>query len=423
MFGHNTTLKNQEILVLPYSHTLSHISRPLVVSKELRDRGHEVVFAGESPKTTFIRQEGFNVLSLHEPDPDELFGNIRKGKLRFISDAEIERMIEADLSLYSEVKPDIVLTDGRFTAPISTHIAGLRHIAIVNVSSTEYRALPYIPFFDWIPEWLIKRDRGLWKMLDLLNLKLEMFVFDNVMNIFKKLSKRYGLKKTVTATNCLTGKDITLLADSQEYFSTRNLPGNYHYIGPITWQSNMSPPVWWPPKRNGNHLIYITMGTTGIGDFFHRVHKLIKESELTAIITTGAQVGEMETIDGKIYVEPFIDGDLVMEECDLVICHGGNGSVNLAILHGKPIIGIPTIPDQAYNMRRVEALGVGKSVTWKEFYNNPKILLDTINAVLTNPCFAENARRMQTILKNYQPAKTAADIIERYMETKKGLDH
>jgi hypothetical protein len=25
--------------------------------------------------------------------------------------------------------------------------------------------------------------------------------------------------------------------------------------------------------------------------------------------------------------------------------------------------------------------------------------------------------------KNYQPAKTAADIIERYMETKVGLDH
>ena len=69
-------------------------------------------------------------------------------------------------------------------------------------------------------------------------------------------------------------------------------------------------------------------------------------------------------------------------------------------------------------MRQVEALGVGKSVSWKEFYSNPKILLDAINAVLTNPSFAENARRMQTILKNYQPAKTAADIIERYMETK-----
>ena len=75
------------ILCIPYTHTLSHISRPLAVAKELRERGHEVVFAGESPKTTFIRQEGFNVLPLHEPDPDMLFGNIRSGKLRFIRPA------------------------------------------------------------------------------------------------------------------------------------------------------------------------------------------------------------------------------------------------------------------------------------------------------------------------------------------------
>ena len=91
-----------------------------------------MLFAGESPKTTFIRQEGFNALPLHEPDLDLLFGNIRKGKLKFISDAEIERVIDADLSLYNEVKPDLVLTDGRFTAPISTQIAGLRHVAIVK---------------------------------------------------------------------------------------------------------------------------------------------------------------------------------------------------------------------------------------------------------------------------------------------------
>ena len=417
-----TIPKPQQILSLPYTHTLSHISRPLVVAKELRDRGHEVLFAGESSKIAFIQQEGFNVLPLHEPDPDKLFGNIRKGKLRFVSDEEIERMIEADISLYSEVKPDIVLTDGRFTAPISTHIAGLRHVAIVNVSSTEHRALPYIPFFDWIPEWLIKRDKTLRKILELLNLKLEMLVFDNVMNIFKRLSKRYGLKKSVTATNCLTGKDITLLADIPEYFPAKNLPEDYYYIGPITWQSNMSPPAWWPPLVS-DKFIYVTMGTTGLGDFFRLSYKLFEDSRYTCVMTTGRQSELMPAIPGHIYIEEYIDGDLVMEACDAVVCHGGNGTIYQALLHGKPIIGIPTIPDQAYNMRRVEASGVGKSVTWKEFYRNPKILLNAINAVLTNPCFAENARRMQTILKTYQPAKTAADIIERYMETKVGLDH
>jgi UDP:flavonoid glycosyltransferase YjiC (YdhE family) len=408
-----------KILCIPYTHTLSYLSRPLLIAKELRNRGHEIVFAGESPKIKFIQQEGFKVLPLYEPDPDRLFGNIRRGKLRFVDDAELERMIEADLALYREVNPGLILTDGRFTAPISTHIAGLRHAAIVNVSSTEYRALPYVSFFEWLPDWLVKRDGGLWEKLDLLNLKLEMFVFDNVMNVFKRLSKKHGLKKTITATNCLTGKDITLLADIPEYFPTRNLPEDYHYIGPLTLKSDIPLPSWWPPEKGNKPLIYITMGTTGIGEFFERVYEIFKKSEMTAVITTGAQAKGIETVRGKLYVEPFMDGDSVTEECDLVVCHGGNGTIYQALQHGKPVIGIPTIPDQAYNMRRVEALGVGRLITWKEFNYNPKVLLKAINGVLSDPSFTEKAQWMQAILKTYHAEKTAADIIERYMENKR----
>lgn len=404
---------NQKILVLPYTHTLSHISRPLLVSKELSNRGHDIVFAGESPKVKFIQQDGFRVIPLYEPDPEMLYGNIRNGKLRFVTDTEIERMIEADLSLYKKVKPDIVLSDGRFTAPISTHIAGLRHVAIVNVSSTEYRALPYIPFFDWIPEWLIRRNNKIWKILDDINLSIEMIVFDNVMSIFQKLSKKYDLKKTITATNCLTGKDITLLADIPEYFPSRNLPEDYHYIGPLTWKSNIPPSPWWPPKKNGKPLIYISMGSTGISGFFHKVYEFIKTSDLTAIITTGEQVSGLNTIDGKIYVEVFADGDLIMKQCDLVVCHGGNGTIYQALQHGKPVIGIPTIPDQKFNMRRVEALGVGKTLLWKDFHDSPKTLIDLIKIVIKEKSFYQNASRLKDILKTYNSVKTSADIIEK----------
>jgi len=398
------------ILCIPYSHTLSHISRPLLVAKELRNRGHGVVFAGESTKTKFIEQEGFNVLPFHEPDPNMLYGNIRKGKLRFVPDTEIERMIEADLALYKKVKPDIVLTDGRFTAPLSTHIAGLKHIAIVNVSSTEYRALPYIPFFEWLPERVIKRKTGIWKALNSINLKLEMFIFDNVMNIFKVLSKKYGLKKTITATNCLTGKDFTLLADIPEYFPAQNLPSDYHYVGPLTWKSNISPPSWWLPVRNDKPLIYLTMGTTGIGDFFQKVYELFKNSEMVSIITTGAQIPEMKSI-GNVYVEPFIDGDLVIEECDIVVCHGGNGTIYQALQHGKPVIGIPTIPDQKFNMRRVEALGIGRMLSWKDFSKRPVLLIELIKSIMNENSFYFNTSKFKDILSKYNAANTAADII------------
>lgn len=402
-----------KIVAIPYTHTLSHISRPLLIAKELRKRGHDIIFAGESSKIKLIQAEGFPVLPLHEPDPVTLFKNIREGRLRFVSDSEVERMIEADLALIRETQPDLALTDGRFSAPISTQLAGIRHVAVVNASSTEYRAIPYIPFFEWIPSWLIGRDPLARRILDLLNIRLEIAVFNNIARVFKEIGKRYRLNRAVTATNCLTGNDITLLPDIPEYFPTRNLPSNYYYIGPLTWKSVLRPPSWWPPKKDGKPLIYVTMGTTGVGDFFQKVYELFRNSDITCIITTGAQVKDMSTIDEKVYIEAFIDGDLVMENCNLVVCHGGNGTIYQALQHGKPVIGIPTIPDQKFNMRRVGSLGIGKMLPWKEFATNPQSLYKLIWRVIEDESLQLNAIKYKNILSTYNAPQIAADVIEK----------
>ena len=399
-----------KIICMPYTHTLSHISRPLAVAIELRKRGHDVLFAGESEKIKFIKQEGFTVIPLYEPDPRVLFGNIRGGKLRFVAEEELDRMVNADRKLFAETKPDIVLSDGRFTAPISTSIAGIRHAAIVNVSSTEYRAIPYVPFFDWISQRMIPSGTNFRHLLDVVNLKLEMLLFDSVMNSFSHLCKMYGISTHVTATNCLAGKDLTLLADVPEYFPTRNLPGNYHYIGPLTWRHRSPLPLWWPPKKNKT-LLYVTMGTTGTGNFFDAVYELLKKSGISAIITTGGQKEGLVTVGERIYVEDYLDGDLVMDACDLVVCHGGNGTIYQALQRGKPVLGIPTIPDQQYNMRRVSELKVGKMLTLEGFLKNPQSLLDAVALIVDNVSYYEAAERMRTVISACDPVGQGADLV------------
>lgn len=400
------------ILCLPYTHTLSHISRPLAIAAELRERGHDIIFAGDSPKDHFIRSEGFEVLPTYQVEPDILFNRIRDGKLQFVSDDELYKLIAADRDLYRQVRPDLVLSDGRFSAPLSAGLDGIPQAAVVNVSSTEYRALPYIPFFEWLPEKLVKRDSSLGKSLDRFNLALEMLVFDNAATVFKKLSRKFGLRRTVTATNCLAGNDLTLLADIPEYFPARNLPADYHYIGPLTWQSPLPPPAWWPPKNDGRRLVYFTMGTTWMGGSFATLYERLRQEGLTAIIATGGQAQGLETIEGEVYVEEFVDGDLVMEACDLVVCHGGNGTIYQALQHGKPIVGIPTIPDQQFNMRRVKALGVGEALDPKEFADHPEKLFALARRVAEDSSYRDHARRLQAQLAPLRPAEKAADLIE-----------
>lgn len=400
------------ILCLPYTHTLSHISRPLAIAAELRARGHDIVFAGDSPKDHFIRSEGFEVLPAYQVEPDILFNRIRQGKLQFVSDDELYRLIAADRDLYRQVQPDLVLSDGRFSAPLSAGLDGIPQAAVVNVSSTEYRALPYIPFFQWLPEKLVKRAGPLGKSLDRFNLALEMLVFDNAATVFKKLSRAFALPRTVTATNCLAGNDLTLLADIPEYFPTRDLPADYHYIGPLTWQSPLPPPAWWPPKNNGKRLVYFTMGTTWMGGSFAVLYEQLRREGLTAIIATGGQAQGLQTIEGEVYVEEFVDGDLIMAACDLVVCHGGNGTIYQALQHGKPIVGIPSIPDQQFNMRRVKALGVGETLDPKEFADHPEKLFALARKVAEDPRYRDNAKRLQAQLAPLTPAQRAADLIE-----------
>jgi UDP:flavonoid glycosyltransferase YjiC (YdhE family) len=326
-------------------------------------------------------------------------------------------MIAADRALYRQVKPDLVLSDGRFSAPLSTGIERIRHAAIVNVSSTAYRALPYIPFFDWLPQSLVGRNSGWWQGLDRFNLFLEMLVFDNAARIFKTLSRRHALPRTVTATNCLAGNDLTLLADIEAYFPTRNLPDNYHYIGPLTWDSPLPAPAWWPPRKQGELLAYFTMGTTWMGGSFARLYEMIRAHGITAIIATGGQAkgkeaAKLKTVEGEIYVEEFVDGDLVMSACDVVVCHGGNGTIYQALQQGKPIVGIPTIPDQAFNMRRVKALGVGETLALKEFQRSPEKLFKLTRQVATDTAYRRNAQKLQQMLSGLEPARKAADLIE-----------
>lgn len=399
------------ILVLPFSHTLSHLSRPLVLSKVLKQNGHKIVYGASSSRTGFIENEGFDVLPVFEPDPEALFSNIRNKKLKFVSSEIIEEMVEADIELINKVRPDLILSDGRFSAPISSQISGVKHVGIVNASSTEFRSIPYLPVDDSTIYHLLKKLCSE-NFINSCVLKFEQAVFDNTMNVFKRLSKKNGLMKEVTATNCLEGVDLTLIADVPEYFPTKNLPDNYHYIGPLTWKpSNMPLPEWWPPAGKDKKLIYISMGTTGLSDFFSLVHCLFENLDYTVVMTTGAQ-SDVKTIPGKIYVEPFIDGDVVMDMADLVICHGGNGTIYQALSHGKPVIGIPTIPDQGYNMRMVERLELGTTITWNSFYDNPEVLLAEVEKILNNEAVLKNALSFRSVLDSYVKPSTAVDLIE-----------
>ena len=62
-------------------------------------------------------------------------------------------------------------------------------------------------------------------------------------------------------------------------------------------------------------------------------------------------------------------------------------------------------------MRRVEAPGIRRTLSWEDFSKNPALLIALIESVIKEKSFYQNASKFKNILSAYDAAKTATDII------------
>jgi UDP:flavonoid glycosyltransferase YjiC (YdhE family) len=392
------------LLCLPYSPTLSHVSRLLALAGTLRSAGVEVVFAGSGKEMRHVEAARFSTVDLWEPPQEELFGAIRARKLRFVSRATLRRMVEADLGLYRDLHPTAVLSDGRFSAPISTQVASIAHGAVVNASSTRFRSLPYMPLFAAPGAWLSPLRPGL--------VRVEYTLFDLFMGVFRSVAREFGVPGATTPTDCLTGRDLTLMPDLPEFFPTRALPSHYYYIGPLTWRptDDVVSVRGLPDEDDAVPLVYLTLGTTGDGAFLRAARDLLAASPYRVVITTAGQAPGLQPVPAKIWVADYADGDALCRRARVVVCHGGNGTIYQALRHGRPIVGIPGIPDQQYNMRRVEALGLGCTVSLREFRNRPACLVEAIEGLLADSDTRGRCRALQERMTSLSPADRGAEL-------------
>lgn len=82
-------------------------------------------------------------------------------------------------------------------------------------------------------------------------------------------------------------------------------------------------------------------------------------------------------IPGNVHVEAWIDHTRVLGEADLVVCHGGSGTVFGALAAGVPVVAIPVFADQFENGRRIAETGAGLIVEANQMSRGgPRMIID-----------------------------------------------
>jgi len=94
------------------------------------------------------------------------------------------------------------------------------------------------------------------------------------------------------------------------------------------------------------------MGSTGYARFFEQAIEIFGNSEYQCIMTTAGMVS-LSCIPENFYVTDYAPGSKIMEKSDVVVCQGGNGTIYQAMSKGVPIIGIPTMHDQEFNLAQL----------------------------------------------------------------------
>ncbi len=397
----------KKILVMPDGNWLSHTSRPFEIAKELREFGHEVVFASDGQYMKLPQEAGFQVLPIKTIDPDRVLKCSRNGRVNWFDYELIKACVKAELELFGQVKPDLILTDFRLPLSTSCELAGIPLAVILNASWTNYYSVK-----TKAPEHL-KITQVLGKRLTTLFvpwIKKLIVSFDS--RPFNKFRREKGLAPRKNIWDVWQG-DLNLIVDIPEYGPTENLPKKFHYIGPVVWEPALESPKWLETLEPDKPTIYFTMGSTGYARFFEQIIKIFGNSKYQCIMTTAGMV-ELSNIPDNFYVVDYAPGSEIMEKSDLVVCQGGNGTIYQAMTAGLPIIGIPTMHDQEFNLDRVEDLGVGIHLSELKF--RPSHLVEAVEKIFSQENYKKNALQYKNILAGYNGPKTGAELISNFLK-------
>jgi MGT family glycosyltransferase len=392
----------KKILVIPNGDVLAHTSRALEIAKVLRNLGFEVQFASQGRYVRIIQDCGFEIIPIGMESAEQILKSCRKGRVYWNSYSTLKSYIHDDLELFRAVEPCLVVGDLRLSLSTSCEVARIPYVSIVNAAWTNYYSVRIrAPEHYWATRFVPPKVAGM----------LAPYVRRLILKIghlpYAKVRRELKLEPRSNLFDIWQG-DINLLPDIPEFAPTRDLPKNFHYVGPIAWEMDSEEPDWLSTLDPCRPIIYFTMGSTGDPRFFESALNMFGNSQYQCIITTGGMAA-LKQHPPNFFVADYAPGGKIMQKANVVVCHGGHGTIYQAMTYGVPIIGIPVIHDQEFNMQRVEYLGIGIQLSERRF--KPQYLRQAIEQVLSIESYKRNIQKYQTVLKDYHGSFTAAKII------------
>ena len=105
----------------------AHLARLLLIARVLREQGHEVTFAAGGDGR-LASDDGFETVALPEVSVTDFSENVYAAYTAEL----VERCVREERAVIEATRPDVVVADFRPTAAISTRIAQVPYVSVLN---------------------------------------------------------------------------------------------------------------------------------------------------------------------------------------------------------------------------------------------------------------------------------------------------
>jgi UDP:flavonoid glycosyltransferase YjiC (YdhE family) len=169
-------------------------------------------------------------------------------------------------------------------------------------------------------------------------------------------------------------------------------------------------PDWW--QNSSWPLVYLTLGTVAPSmEFFPGLYRdaidALSLLPVRVLVTVGRDRDPRDIggVGPNVHVARWVPQADVMPHTDVMICHGGSGTVTAGLAAGVPMAVLPLFADQPHNARRVTELGAGIAV------DHAAELTDAVRRLIAEPSYRAAAQRVAADICELPTVDAAARIV------------
>lgn len=408
-------------IVLATYGSLGDLHPLIAVALELRDRGHDVIFAANASHEERVTRHGFafHLLRPHVAPDDPVaiayLMDLKRGPERMLRELLFPSLREMYEDLRVACEGTDLLFSGEliFAAPLLAEKTGIpwASFALAPLSFFSAYDPPVVPPYPWLAHFY-RFGPGVGRFVSRFGHAITKSWIGPVLALRKELGLPEGLHPVFEgkfSPRLVIAMFSSVMATPQPDWPPNTVQTGFTFYdagtGALTADVEAFLDAGEPP-------VVFTLGSAAVldpGGFFHESIEAAKTLGIRALLVAG-ESQPTESVPANVHVTGYAPYSAVFARASAIVHQGGIGTTAQALRAGRPMIVVPYGFDQPDNAARLRRIGVAETIARKKY--DRKRAVAALRLILNDASYTQRAATMAQQVRAEDGVRGACDALE-----------